>query len=253
MSQLFGMDNILSSLQGNYNKVNNNKTTNETAAVSNTKNTIGNPKLSETASNYYEELKSKHSDVEFVLVANDKKDIAKESASNIASDKSMIVLISEDEVEQMATDKDVRAKNEKLISDAKAQMPDLLEQLKKSGAEVKSFGMEFNDDGTASYFAVVDKSMAAQKERIEKNLSEKRAEKKADAKEDAAEKLDTKGLASKKADMKHTNPKEDLTTVTASSMGELIKKLQTMAYEAHTNSVMTAQEKMVGQSFDFTI
>ena len=252
MSQLFGMDNILSSLQGNYNKINSNKTNNE-VPVSNTKNTVGNPKLSETASTYYEELKSKHNDVEFVLVANDKKDIAKESASNIASDKSMFVLISEDEVEQMATDKDVRAKNEKLISDAKAQMPDLLEQLKKSGAEVKSFGMEFNDDGTASYFAVVDKSMAAQKERIESNLAEKRAEKKAAAKENAAEEADTKKTDTKKSDTKRTNPKEDLTTVTASSMGELIKKLQTMAYEAHTNSVMTPQEKMVGQSFDFTI
>ena len=63
MSQLFGMDNIISSLQGNYNKVNN-----EVSKASNAKHTLGNPKLSETASSYYEELKAKHSDVEFVLV-----------------------------------------------------------------------------------------------------------------------------------------------------------------------------------------
>jgi DNA repair exonuclease SbcCD ATPase subunit len=51
-------------------------------------------------------------------------------------------------------------------------MPDLIAQLKESGVEAKSIGMEFNDDGTASYFAVIDKSMAAQKERIEAQLKE---------------------------------------------------------------------------------
>ena len=238
MSQLFGMDNIISSLQGNYNKV-----SNEAAKTANTKQTIGNPKLSETASSYYEELKAKHKDVEFVLVDDANVATAKEQSTNINSNKSMIVLISEDEVEQMATDETVRAQNEKLITDAKSQMPDLIKQLKESGTEVKSFGMEFNDDGTASYFAVVDKSMAAQKERIENKVTEKRAEKKADAKEAAAEKLEAN----------RTGRKEDLTTITASSMDELIKKIKDTMYMAKADTVMTPQEKMVGQSFDFTI
>lgn len=237
MSQLFGMDNVISSLQGNYNKVNS-----EAAKAANTKNTVGNPKLSEKASNYYEELKAKHGDVEFVLVSNDKKDIAKEYTSNLVSDKSMIVLISEDEVEQMAIDENLRAKNEKLIDDAKAQMPGLLEELKKSGAEVKSFGMEFNDDGTASYFAVIDKSMAAQKERIEAKQEEKRAEKKADAKEATNNKVTTPYGQAK-----------ELVTVSASSMDELIKKIQDTVYAAKADSVMTEQEKMIGQSFDFSV
>lgn len=238
MSQLFGMDNVISSLQGNYNKV-----SNEAIKTANTKHSIGEPKLSETASTYYEELKAKHKDVEFVLVDDANVATAKEQSANINSNKSMIVLISEDEVEQMATDETVRAQNEKLITDAKSQMPDLLKQLKESGTEVKSFGMEFNDDGTASYFAVVDKSMAAQKERIENKVTEKRAEKKADAKEAAAEKLEAN----------RTGRKEDLTTITASSMDELIKKIKDTMYMAKADTVMTPQEKMVGQSFDFTI
>jgi len=238
MSQLFGIDNVLSSLQGNYNKV-----SNETAKTANTKQTIGDPKLSETASSYYEELKAKHRDVEFVLVDDANVATAKEQSANINSNKSMIVLISEDEVEQMATDETVRAQNEKLITDAKAQMPDLLKQLKGSGTEVKSFGMEFNDDGTASYFAVVDKSMAAQKERIENKVEEKRAEKKADAKEAAAE----------KAENRRTGRKEDLTTITASSMDELIRKIKDTMYMTKADTIMTPQEKMIGQSFDFTI
>lgn len=239
MSQLFGMDNMLSSLTGKYE----NKVNKENTKTGSTKNTIGSPELSEAASSYYEELKSKYSDVEFVLVDNENADTAKESASNIVTDKSMIVLISEDEVEQMATDETVRTQNESLIEDAKNQMPDLIEQLKESGANVKSFGIEINDDGTASYFAVVDKSMAAQKERIENNIAEKRAEKKAEAKEANAEKLENR----------RTSRKEDLTTVTSSSMEDLINKIKDVMYEAKADSVMTEQEKMIGQNFDFSL
>lgn len=238
MSQLFGMDSVLSSLTGKYeNKLN---SENVKAAA---KSTIGTPELSETASDYYEELKAKHSDVEFVLVDKENTNSAKEQASNIRTNKSMIVLISEDEVEQMATDENIRMQNEKLITDAKAQMPDLLKQLQESGTEVKSFGMEFNDNGTASYFAVVDKSMAAQKERIENSVTEKRAEKKAEIKEANAEKLESRRIGHK----------ENLTTVTASSMTELINKIKDSIYEMKASTIRTAQEKMVGQSFDFTI
>lgn len=89
--------------------------------------------------------------------------------------------------------------------------------------------------------------MAAQKERIEKNLAEKRAEKKADAKE-AAEKATHEKVSDRRPERK-----EDLTTVTASSIEDLIKKIQNVFYEAKTDSMRTELEKMVGQTFDFTI
>lgn len=235
MSQLFGMDNILSSLTGKYE----NNINKETAKVANGKNSIGNPKLSDTASKYYEELKAKYGDMEFVLVADDQMEAAKEQSSNIASDKSMIILISESELEEMATNEETRTKNEKLIEDAKAQMPDMLEKLKESGTEVKSFGIEIKD-GTVSYFAVLDKAAAAQKERIEAKQEKKLAEKKADAKEDTVK-------------AKQPNKKEDLVTVRAGNIEELIKKLQSTAYEAMADNIQTPQEKMVGQSFDFSI
>ena len=232
MSQLFGMDNILSSLTGKYE----NNVRKETAKVANGKNSIGNPKLTDAASKYYEELKSKYGDMEFVLVADDQIETAKTQASNISSDKSMIVLISESELEEMAVNKDTRTKNEKLIEDAKAQMPEMLEKLKESGAEIKSFGIDIKD-GTATYFAVLDKSAAAQKERIEAKQEEKRTEKKEADKETS----------------KKPSRKEDLVTISAGSIEELIKKLQSTAYEAMADQVQTPQEKMVGQSFDFSI
>lgn len=233
MSQLFGMDNILSSLSGKYDS----KVNKETAKVANGKNSIGNPKLSDTASKYYEELKAKYGDMEFVLVDDEHIDTAKEQSSNVNTDKSLIVLISESELEEMAVNEDVRKKNEQFIEDAKAQMPDMLKQLKESGASVKSFGIEIKD-GSASFFAVIDKSMAAQKERIEAKQEEKRAEKKAEAKEE------------KVAKPAH---KEDLVTVSASSIEELMKKIQDITYEAKADITQTEQEKMIGQSIDFSI
>lgn len=236
MSQLFGMDNILSSLTGKYD----NNVNKETAKISTGKTNIGNPKLTDAASKYYEELKAKYGDMEFILVADDQMETAKEQSSNIATDKSMIVLISESELEEMTINEDTRNKNEKLIQDAKTQMPDMLEKLKESGTEIKSFGIEIKD-GTVSYFAVLDKSASAQKERIEAKQEEKLAEKKAAAKEAAVEKT------------KQPNKKEDLVTVSASSIEELIKKLQSTAYEVMADNIQTPQEKMVGQSFDFSI
>lgn len=228
MSQLYGMD--FSNLNTAATAAHKNNNSN----VENVRNTIGNPKISKTASSYYDELKAKHNDVEFVLVSDNHVDKAKELSSNINTSKSMIVLISESELEQMATDEATRNKNEQLIADAKAQMPGLLEELKKSGTDVKSFGMEFNKDGTTSYFAVVDESLAAQKERIEKQQEAK----KADAKDDASKKVDNSNKPSK------------LKTITANSMDELIKKLQDSLQMAKTDSVLTEQEKMVGQHFD---
>ena len=39
--------------------------------------TIGQPKLSENAKKYYEELKSKYQNMDFILVSNDMKEMAK--------------------------------------------------------------------------------------------------------------------------------------------------------------------------------
>ena len=58
------------------------------------------------------------------------------------------------------------------------QMQQLKDSVMKSGADVKGFGMQINDNGTASYFAVLKKSSADQKARIEKKAEQKKEEKK---------------------------------------------------------------------------
>uniref|UniRef100_UPI0040568E28 DUF6033 family protein n=1 Tax=Agathobacter sp. TaxID=2021311 RepID=UPI0040568E28 len=226
MNQIFGMDRFVKSI------VNKSESVGTSKKTEHAKNTIGNPKLSEAASSYYENLKAKYGDVEFVLVDDEQSGTAKEQLANHQGSKSLTVFISESEVEEMAVNETTRTQNEGLIDNAIAKMPDMMEQLKESGANIKSFGMEISDDGSVSYFAVVDRSMQAQKERIEQNRTQKKE----------AEKAETKKTA-----------KENLTTITASTLDDLYVKVQDAVYAAKSDLVRTRQEMMVGQNFDFKL
>ena len=53
--------------------------------------TIGNPKLSEKASKYYEQLKKKYSNMNFILVSEDQKENAKANAAGYANSNNMAV------------------------------------------------------------------------------------------------------------------------------------------------------------------
>ena len=48
-------------------------------------NTVGDPKLSDKAAKYYEQLKKKYSDMDFVLVSNDSVDGAEQKAAKFAN------------------------------------------------------------------------------------------------------------------------------------------------------------------------
>ena len=137
--------------------------------------TIGNPKLSEKAAKYYEELKRKYSNMDFILVSEDQKEKARAQAGSYANASKMVVLIDEDKIERMAEDENYRRQYEAIIANAGSGIAQLRSSLEASGTKVKGYGMQVNDGGTASYFAVLQKSSDAQKERIEKKR-EKTAE-----------------------------------------------------------------------------
>lgn len=234
--------------------------------------TIGSPELSESAAKYYEELKKKYSDMDFVLVSEDKKEAAQASAAKYANANRTVVLIDEAKIEKMASDEDYRKKYEDIISGAKSQLSEMKSSLGSNESGVKTFGMQINDNGTASFFAVIDKSLAAQRKRIEKNAEKKAEEKQISAekatKERADEiaeknrtatesttdtKLDTKIDGSGNADTTSKSKMSDLVTITASSIEELMKKINDTIYEDMSNHVETEAEKNVGKSFDFSV
>ncbi|MDD6038386.1 MAG: DUF6033 family protein [bacterium] len=223
--------------------------------------TIGEPKLSDTASKYYEQLKKKYANYDFILVSKDQKEQAMANASKYANKDRTVVLIDEEKIEKMATDEKYRKKYENILSGASAQ----LEQLKKSlsnASNIKGFGIQVNDNGATSFFAAVDKNMSAsrkmQEKRIEKKAQEKAAAKKKEAKQ-AQEKRLEKAKESKASnesgnatdDVNRTNQTEDVEVVSASSIDELLKKIQAVNYAAMSDQVMTDYERAVGGNIDF--
>ena len=114
--------------------------------------------------------------------------------------------------------------------------------------------MQVNDGGTLSFFAVLKKSSADQKARIEKKGEQKRAEKKA-AEKKAAKKEKEERLKDKKsdkiADNKEETGTEDTVTISAGSIEELLSKIETYNFNTRSDSVQTAGERQIGQNFDF--
>lgn len=206
--------------------------------------TIGNPELSEKAQKYYEQLKAKYSNMEFILVSPDKKEEAERNKGMYASSKELLVLIDSDKIERMAVDEEYRAKYEAILSGATAQVSQMKQELGTNASQVSSIGMSFDDHGNASFFAVVDKSLAKQRERMEEKRAEAVEERKEAAKEAAEERLEKKKEESKKT---------DCVTVTASSWEELLKKIDAVIFAERADSVMTDSEKKVGQSIDYSI
>ena len=141
--------------------------------------TIGNPKLSEKAARYYEQLKKKFSNMDFILVSEDQKEAAKAQAASYANASRMVVLIDEAKIERMAEDEAYRKQYEGVISGAGSKLLQMKSSLTASGAQVKGYGMQVNDGGLTSFFAVLKKSSADQKTRINKQKEKTKSEKKA--------------------------------------------------------------------------
>ena len=241
----------------------------KTSQTKNYGKTIGEPKLSDEAAKYYDQLKSKFGNMDFILVSKDMKEQAKAMAGSFANPNKMVVLIDEEKLERMATDEAFRNKYEGIIANAKSGLSQLKQSI-GSNQQVKGYGMLLNDGGNASFFAVIDKSLAAQKKRIEKKSAEKKEAAKADAKKQEKKKAEEKRkeAASEKADktsdetgktyrdtLKDYGIEEDDDTIiiTASSAEELERLVNDYFYNQRSNQVMTPQEKLVGQNMDFRL
>lgn len=167
--------------------------------------TIGKPTLSKKAEEYYEKLKKKFSNMDFVLVSEDQKANAQANAASYASANKKTVLINEDKIEQMAADPEYAKKYEDIISSSGSQLDQIKKDLEsKMGAGVlKGVGMQVQDNGAVSFFATVRDQNAASNKALVKRQAEKKAAKKAEAKKaakKAAEEKAKKKAAEKAAD-----------------------------------------------------
>ena len=213
--------------------------------------TIGEPVLSEEAKKYYEELKQKYSNMDLILVSRDMKDKAQAQAAGFANPHKLVVLIDEDKIERIATDESYRKKYEAIISGAVNQMAAMKTNLQSTGANVQGFGMQVNDGGLTSLFAVLKKSSAAQTERIERKAEEKRAEKK-ETKEKALQEAKEERLEKKRTERKHIRDRnEDTYMIEAESIEELAQKITDFMFLERANTMLTQAERKLGQNIDF--
>ncbi len=200
--------------------------------------TIGSPTLSEKGKKYYEQLRKKYANMDFILVSEDKKAEAQANAGRYANPNRMVVLIDTEKIERMAEDEEYRKQYEAVIANAGMQFSHFSSRLGERASYVKTYGMQVNEKGVASFFAVIDKSLAAQRERI---------------KENAAKKADEKKEAQKTAEEKRAEEakEEDLVTVTASSVEELLKKVNEVITKGMSDYIRTEEETWVGGHVDF--
>lgn len=214
--------------------------------------TIGAPQLSEKAQKYYEKLKKKYGDKDFILVSRDMKAAAQANAGQYANASRMVVLIDEDKIERMATDEKYRKQYEGIISGASAQLAQLKNQLNTSGSKVKGYGMQVKDGGLTSFFAVLDKSSKAEKERITKKSAKKQEERKKAKKKEEQERLEE--LRTGKGSKTDTSyDDEETVTITASSVEELMRKIEDYTMGEMSDNAETEEESKLGQHIDFNI
>ena len=202
---------------------------------------IGDVNLSDEAKEYYNKLKQKFHNSDFILVSKDMKSQVEQNASAYANPNKLVVLIDEEKIERMAADPSYRDKYEGIIAMAELQMAQAGNSIPSSGAAVKNYGMSVDANGTLKYFAVLEKASADQKERIAKK-AEERAEEKVKEKKQAEKEEKEKRL--------EESEEKEYIEIEADSLEELLRKLQSYAYANSAKNVMTEAEKAVGQNFD---
>lgn len=232
---------------------------------------VGEPKLSEKAEEYYNSLKKKYGNMDFVLVSKDKINAAKAQAGSFGNPNKTVVLIDEEKLEKMATDESYRKKYEGIISMSQSKIAEMAKSF-AGNPNIKSFGVKVDDKGNTSFFATVSDTSKGQKDRIEKHRAEKKAEDKAHQKkmaekfaekrkEAAAErkKETVERLEKRRSDAPDKADRPDRPdrpgkpeTLTADSVDELIEKVQARFYTASSDDVKTEAERSVGGSVDFT-
>ena len=194
-------------------------------------------RLSSKAQKFLNNLRKQYGDYDFFIggKSDDLRAMVKSGT------KEFSVIFSGAEIERMANDE--KYAKEKLGNMEQAvKMSEQINQMNKdnlSGAEISKIGIAFHDDGTTSFFAELEKSSAKQKERIEKNTEDKRAETRG---ERNTAKKDIQKYSKNRTDTKRT-------AVEANSMESLLKKIS----EVNWDMVKAENIPARGGRYDFSV
>lgn len=214
---------------------------------------IGNAELSDKARDYYDKLKAKFHNMDFILVSKDMKSQVAANAAAYGNSAKQVVLIDDEKIERMANDESFRKKYEGIIAMSQLKLQEAKNSLASSGASVKNFGMSVDSNGNTSFFATLEKSLdnkALQKKAAEKKTEQKKAEK-AREKKLAQKKAEKKAAEKAEKNRDEVKVSEEYVEIKADSMEELIDKVSAYAYVSLSRNVLADSEKLLGQKIDF--
>ncbi len=192
---------------GNYDAMVQSKSQREAMATRNIEETAATKpvELSDDAKSLLKELQQKYGNMDFI-VGNYETD--EEAAAYLArGTKEYSVLLGAEELEEMAKDKSVKKDYMDKIESARNQLAYMKTQLGEAGETVKKMGVKFEDDGTTSLFASMEKASEQQRERMEE------------------------ARAARKAEKANTTEKVKRTTVTAKTTEELLKEIRNVDWD----------------------
>ena len=126
---------------------------------------IGNVELSDKAKDYYNKLKAKFGNMDFILVSKDMKSQVQANAAAYGNASKQVVLIDDEKIEKMATDESFRRKYEGIIAMSQAKLQEAKNSLTSSGASVNNFGMSVDANGKATFFATVERRRKKRRKR----------------------------------------------------------------------------------------
>ena len=199
-------------------------------------------KLSKKAKDYLEKLRKEYSDYDFIVAnaGDNHKGLVKQST------KEFSVIFTSAELERMADDEKYAQENISKMETAVKMSLKICEQegfvrafddVQAGDTIVNKLAIVFNEDGSTSIFAELEKVSEKQLERIEK-LKEKRKE----------EKLAAEKAEEKKAEEKKDNLSVKKVIVEAASEEELLQKIQ----ELDWNKILE-EKQTEGTRIDFSI
>lgn len=193
--------------------------------------------LSDRAKKLLEEMKKNYSNMDFI-VADYEND--EEAAGYLSKGtKEYSVLIEPETLEEMAADKDAKAKYLGILDDAVDQLKGIRDKLGENKDDVARLGITIGKDGQVSYFAELEKAGERQKEWVEKTREakkEERAEQEKKAQEQKELDIAAQGRTKK-------------TRVQADTVEELLEKIKNVDW----NQIKSEEKPVTGGKFDFSI
>jgi len=194
-------------------------------------------KLSRGAQRLLEELRTKYSNMDFMVADYETEEEAQSYLSR--GTKEYSVLIDPETLEEMASNGKVKEKYMGILEEATGKLSSLKDRLKEEGKDDMTIhlGVSIGKDGTVSYFAELEKMSEKQRERIEESKEER-----------AKEQEERKRTEGKRGDfIAPDNIKR--TKVTAGSIDELLEKIRSVDWDTIKNSA----PQRSGNKFDFSI